>query len=515
MSEQNSDNKRIAKNTMYMYIRMFVTMLIGLYTSRAVLAALGFEDYGLYNVVGGIIALFTFVNSAMTNTTSRYITYYLGKKDVQRLQEVFSTAFYIHVLVAILIIILGETIGLWYVYIKLVVPDGRFLAAFWLYQFTIVTTAANVISVPFNSAIIANERMSAFAFIAIFDAVFKLLVAVSLEYIPYDKLIYYGFMILLIQLSINTVYWIYNYKYFEGSRIKKVFDKSLFKEIFGFTGWNLFGSFSSMFFSQGINLILNFFCGPTVNAARGISVQVEGLVRTFATNVQTAINPQIIKSYAQDQKDRFFSLIFASSRYCFYLLFLVALPIILEAEFLLTLWLGNFPEHTVNFIRITLISVTLEALITPMFMANLASGKVKLYQTVISIISMIFIPVTYLAMKLTLIPEIVFICLLAVRIVEIIARIFIVHRQVGLPRRQYVKKVLFNVMIVAICSAIIPVVVHLKMNESGWIRFFVVGIVSVFSVGLVSYFIGANSRERGLVKSYISTRLLSYFRKTK
>ena len=507
MAELNSDNKRIAKNTAYMYIRMFVTMLIGLYTSRAVLSALGFEDYGLYNVVGGIIALFAFVNSAMTNTTSRYITFFLGKKDTRRLREVFSTAFYIHVFVAIIIIILGETIGLWYVCNKLVVPEGRLSATLWLYQFTIITAAANIISVPFNSSIIANERMSAYAVIAIIDSVFKLFVAISLKYISFDKLVYYGLMILLIQLTINAIYWIYNYRNFEGSRIKNVFDRTLFKEMFGFTGWNLFGSFINMFFNQGINLILNFFCGPTVNAARGISVQVEGLVRTFATNVQTAINPQIIKSYAEGQRERFFTLIFSSSRFCFYLLFMIALPIILEADFLLTLWLGNYPEHTVNFIRITLISVTLESLVTPMFMANLASGKVKIYQTVISIISAVFIPVTYISMKYTLLPESVFVCLLTVRIIEIIARIFIVHHQVGLPRKLYITKVLFNVIAVALCSTIIPVIVHTRFDESGWLRFLIVGSVSVLSVAIVSYYIGANRQEREFVKLYIAGRI--------
>lgn len=503
---QGTDNKRIAKNTVYMYARMFVTMLIGLYTSRVVLASLGFEDYGLYNVVGGIIAMFGFLNGAMTNTTSRYITFYLGKNDDNRLKEVFSTAFYIHVIIAIIIIVLGETIGLWYVYNKLVVPDGRFTAAMWLYQFTVITSAVNIISVPFNASVIAHERMSTFALVAIVDSVLRLGIALSLSYAPFDRLVYYGGMILFVQLMNNAFYWIYSSKRLNGIRLVVVFDKALLKEMFGFTGWNLFGNFSYIFFTQGLNLILNYFCGAAVNAARGIAVQVDGIVRQFATNVQTAINPQIIKSYAQSDKERFFSLIFASSRYCFYLLLLLALPIILEADFLLTLWLGNYPEHTINFLRITLATVTLEALVTPMFMANLASGKVKIYQLVISIISIVFIPITFLAIRITRVPEVVFICTLIMTIVEIIARIFIVHGQVGLSRGLYVRRVLVKVFLVSVLASVFPVLIHMQMEE-GLIRFLVVGFVCVVSVVTVVFFIGINKNERDYAIRYLRKRV--------
>ena len=509
MTEIRSDNKRIAKNTAYMYVRMFITMLIGLYTSRAVLAALGFDDYGLYNVIGGIIAMFGFINGAMTNTTSRYITFYLGKNDINRLREVFSTSFYIHVLIAILIVLLGETVGLWYVYNKLVVPDGRFTAALYLYQFTIVTTAITIISVPFNSSIIANERMSAFAVIAIIDSVLKLGIAISLHYIKLDKLIYYGLMLLLIQVMTNVVYCLYSFNQFEGVRIKRVFDKALFKEMFGFTGWNLFGNFSYLFFTQGVNLILNFFCGTAVNAARGIAVQVEGIVRQFATNVQTAINPQIIKSYAQDEKERFFSLVFSSSRYCYYLLFLLALPIILEANFLLTLWLGEFPSHTISFLRITLVAVTLEAFVTPMFMANLASGKVRQYQIVISIISLLFIPITFLAIRITGIPEAVFICTLFMTVVEIIARIFIVHNQVGLPRLKYIKEVIINTICVTSLTIIIPIFAHCFFPE-GWQRLIIVGILCIISESFVVFFVGLNKQERKIATAFVYSRIRKF-----
>ena len=506
MVDNKSDNKRIAKNTLYMYIRMFITMLIGLYTSRVVLASLGFDDYGLYNVIGGIIAMFGFINTAMTNTTSRYITFYLGKKDVPRLQQVFSTSFYIHLLIAALIVVLGETIGLWYLNNKLVVPEGRMTAAFWLYQFTVITAVANILSVPFNAAIIAYERISAFAFISIIDSFLKLLIAVSLVYSPFDKLIYYGSMILLIQLMDNAIYWVYCYQKLEGIRVIRIFDRNIFKEMFGFTGWNMFGSFSYIFFTQGINLILNAFFGTAINAARGIAVQVEGIVRQFASNVQTAINPQIIKSYAQDDTNRFFSLIFASSRYCFYLLFLLALPLMLEADYLLKLWLVNFPDHTISFMRLTLASVTLEALATPLFIANLASGKVKVYQICISIIDFIFIPITLLAIKYTIIPETVFVCTLILRLIEIIARVFIVHWQVNLPRLAYVKEVVVNTFVVSLIASVAPILMHMDLSEGFW-RLVIVSASSLISVLSVVYLIGLSNDERKYANRLIKSKL--------
>lgn len=506
MRELSVNNKRIAKNALYMYIRMFITMLIGLYTSRVILASLGFNDYGLYNVVGGIIAMFSFVNGALANTTSRYITFYLGKDNVTCLRRVFSTAFFIHLVFALIIVALGETAGLWYVNNKLVIQEGRFDAAMWVYQFTVFTASVNIISVPFNAAIIAYEKMSTFAIIAIINSILKLVVAISLNYVSTDKLILYGFLLLLIQLLNNIIYWIYSTRKFEGIRIKCVFDRKMFKEMFGFTGWNLFGNFSYVFFNQGVNLILNFFCGTSVNAARGIAVQVDGIVRQFASNVQTAINPQIIKTYAQNEKQRMFSLIFTSSRYCFFLLYFIILPIILEAHYLLGLWLVDYPEHTASFLQITLMTVLLETLVTPMFMANLASGKVKVYQIVLSIISMVFIVVTFLAIKITKIPEIVFICILVMTIVEIIARIFIVHYQVGLPRKMYIKNVILKILLVGIISSIVPLLIRFLLPY-GFVRLTIVSFVSVISIGITVYLLGINNEERLFLNNLLKKRI--------
>ena len=303
MSEKLSNNKRIAKNTLFMYFRMFFTMCISLYTSRVVLATLGFKDYGLYNVIGGIIAMFGFINGAMSNTTSRFITFALGKGDIKRLKLVFSMAFAIHCLIAVLIVIFGETVGLWFLYNKMVIPEGRMFAANWLYQLSIGTAVLSIISVPYSSSIIAHEKMDVYAYISIFDSVMKLLIVFALAVAPFDKLIFYATLLFGVQVIDFLFNQIYCHHKFSETHVAKVWDKEVFKSMFSFAGWSMAGNFSYIFYTEGINLLLNMFCGTAVNAARGIAVQVQGVMKQFSTNIQTAINPQIIKSYSQDDLD--------------------------------------------------------------------------------------------------------------------------------------------------------------------------------------------------------------------
>lgn len=489
---------------------MFITLGLGLLTSRLLLQALGIEDYGLYNVVGGIIAMFGFISGAMTNTTSRFITFFLGKGDNSMLQNVFSMSFIIHLAIAGIILILGETLGLWYLYNKLVVPDGRFVAAFWVYQCSILSAIVNILYVPFNSAIVAHEKMNAFAYISIFDSVLKCCIAIVLLYYCKDRLVLYGLLMLLITFIDIVIYIIYCRIHFIETRIKWFWDSSLFREMFGFAGWSLFGNFSYIFYSQGVNLILNAFCGPAVNAARGVAVQVEGIVRQFAANVQTSLNPQIIKSYADNNKDRMISLIFASSRYCFYLLFLLALPIVIETNYLLELWLKNVPDHTVNFVRITLLMVTLDGLSNPLFTANLATGKVRIYQITLSIISYSLMPVTYLAMKYTLVPEVVFVCLFICKICEQIARIFIARKQIGMSIKSYLFNIIVPDLTVALVSSILPIVTYLFM-PTNFMSLVVVCMSSIISVLLTVFLIGINANERELAIMLIKKKILKKF----
>lgn len=500
-----SNNRRIAKNTLYMYFRMFVTLGLSLYTSRIVLKTLGVEDYGLYNVVGGIVAMFGFINGAMINTTSRYITYYLGKNNSKALNNVFSITFIIHLFIALIVLLLGETIGLWYFYEKLVIPDGRQNAALWLYQLSIASAIANIVYVPYNATIIAHEKMNSFAYISILDAFLKLAIALCLIVSPYDKLIFYGCLMFLISLLNVLIYYIYCRTKFSETAFHWFWEKNIVKEMFSFAGWSLFGNFSYLFYSQGINLVLNAFCGPVVNAARGIAVQVEGVIRTFASNIQTAVNPQIIKAYAESEKERFFSLVYMSSKYCFFLLFLLALPIIIETHLILSLWLGDVPDHTVNFVRIILVMTLLDGWSNPLFISNLATGKVRTYQITLSAISYLLMPVTYYALKYTNIPEVVFLCVFVCKILEQIARIYIAHSQIGLVIKQYLIKVVLPNLMVCFISSIIPIASYLMLSRTLTNSLFIMAL-SVVSVFFFVYAFGMTQAERIMAKKMIGNK---------
>ena len=481
---------------------MFIIMCVSLYTSRIVLSTLGVEDYGLYNVVGGIIAMFGFLNGSMSNTTSRYIAFYLGRNDVKMLSDFFSMAFIIHLCIAIIILFLGETIGLWYFYNKLVIPHGRFDAALWLYQLSVASTIMNILYVPFNASIIAHEKMGTFAYISIFDSLLKLVIVFCLKWSPYDKLIFYSTLLFSVSVIDVLIYLVYCKIKFQEIKFRWFWDAVLFKEMFGFAGWSLLGNFSYLFYNQGINLLLNAFCGPAINAARGIAVQVDGVIKNFATNVQTALNPQIIKSYAENNLERMSSLVFASSRFCFYLLFFLSLPVLVETEYILGVWLGQYPNHTVSFIRITLINVILDSLVNPLFTANLACGKVKIYQIVISLISYGFMPLTYLAIKKTNLPESVFLCVLACTMIGIIARIYILKIQIGIPTLMYINKVIFPIIKVGLISSIIPLIIDSLMTDS-FVAFLLVSVVCVCSVALTIYICGISKNERIIVNNIV------------
>lgn len=494
----NNQNKRIAKNTIFMYIRMAITMCIGLYTSRAVLQALGVEDFGLYNVIGGIVSMFIILNNAMVNTTSRFITVYLAKDDELQTCRIFNMVSFVHIVIAILVVLFAETIGLWYLENKLVVPEGRMFAAHWLYQLSILSAVFSILYVPYNAAIVAHEKMGVFAFIQIADSLLKLIIVLLLAYSPIDKLIFYATLLTILSIADLCVYFIYCKRHFAETKIMFYWNNSVFKEMMGFAGWAVVGNFSNFFYTQGINLLLNAFCGPAANAARGIAVQVEGVVRQFAGNVQMAINPQIIKSYTSRDIERTYTLIFASSKYCFYLLFIVSLPIIVETEFILNKWLGVVPEHTVNFVRLILIISMMDAYINPLYTANLASGKLKLYNLSVCSVSYGFMFITFGAIKYTHIPESVFICLWVSTIIGVLIRIIVLHKQIGLEPICFLKKVLLRSVVVVILSSITPLIIHnIILHE--WARFFSVSLLSIVSVLVAVYTVGVNSQERSFL----------------
>ena len=512
MSDNSANNKRIAKNTLLLYLRMLLTMGVSLYTSRVILNALGVEDYGIYNVVGGVVSMFGILSGSLSSAISRFITFELGKGDLDKLKRIFCTSVNIQVILIALITILMETIGIWFLNNKMVIPEERLAAANWVFQFSVVTFALNLLSVPYNAVIIAHEKMSAFAYISIVDVTLKLIVAFIIAYNPFDKLVYYGLLIMICGVINRSIYAIYSKRHFEEATYRMIFDKGLMKEMFGFAGWNFMGNFSYMFYTQGLNVLLNLFFGPIVNAARSIAIQVENAMLQFTNNVQIAINPQIIKSYSQNDLTAMKRLMFASSKYCFFLMLLLSLPVMFGADFLLGLWLGNYPEHTVNFLRLTLICALIEVLVNPLYTANLATGKVAIYNKRLAILSFSLMPIIYFAMKVTQLPEIVFMLNILRNLIGIVIRMFIMRTQLAISIREYLRKVIVRIVTVSVAASIIPLALYYKIGTDNFGVFCIIASISALSVMSVAYCLGLDKTEKQYIivksKNFISSKFL-------
>ena len=495
MSDTSANNKRIAKNTLLLYVRMLFMMAISLFTSRVILATLGVEDYGIQNVVGGIVAMFGFLNGSMSSATQRYITFALGKGDKDRLQTVFCTALQIHALIAVIIVLLGETVGLWFLYNKMQLPADRMNAAFWVLQCSIVSTVVMIVSVPYNACIIAHEKMSAFAYISVLEAVLKLVIVYLLLVFPFDKLIVLAVLTLIVQLFIRFCYSIYCHRHFEETKYRHVWNKTLFKEMNGFAVWSLWGNLSVVLYTQGLNMILNVFFGPVVNAARAIAVQVQGAVQQFVGNFQMALNPQITKNYASGNLEQMHSLMFRSARFSFLLLFFLSLPVLLETEFILTLWLKTVPENAVVFTQIMICISLIYTTANPCVIANQATGKVKVYQMVVGGILLTILPISYIVLKLGAPAYSVFIVHFCVESVAQFTRMYMLRKLINLPVRQYLHNIYFPIVATVAVAIILPTIIHLQL-DNGWMRFIAVGFVSVLSVGASAFFIGFTKNER-------------------
>lgn len=501
MSDLNR-NKRIAKNSLLLYIRTFFVLIINLYTSRVILRTLGVEDFGIYNVVGGVVAMFGFINNSMSSATQRYITFALGKGDTENLQKVFSTALQIHFLIAVLIVLLGETIGLWFMYEKMQIPVDRIDAAFWVLQCSILSSVVMIISVPYNADIVAHERMSAFAYISILETVLKLIIVYALLISFGDRLILYAFLILIVQLFIRFCYNSYCHKHFAESKYRHIWDKALFKEMTSFAGWSMFGNLSAVLFGQGLNMLLNIFFGPVVNAARAIALQVQIAIQQFVSNFQMALNPQITKTYAKGEITEMHKLMFRSARFSFYLLFLLSLPVLFETEFILTIWLKTVPENTVIFLRIMICTSLIYTMANPMIIANQATGKVKKYQAVCGSILLMILPISYICLKLGFPAYSVFIVHFVVESLTQIARMILLRPLIGIRLKDYFINVYARVIFVVALSVIIPFIVYENMDDT-ILRFFIVCIISAFSVSSIAYMFGFSKNEQIFVKSKI------------
>lgn len=419
-------------------------MVVTLYTSRIILQVLGVIDFGIYNVVGGVVTMLGFISGSLSGATSRFITFELGKNSEGDVKKVFRCAVTIHYIMSIGIFILAETLGIWFLLNKMVIPADRLFAAIWVYQCSVATFVISILSVPYNALIIAHERMNAFAYISIFEAVSKLVIVFLLKLGQNDRLIIYAILLLMVQIIIRILYTIYCNRNFSETSAKWLWNKELSHKIAVYAGWTMNGSLAAVGYTQGINVLLNLFFGPAVNAARGIAVQVHAAVNQFFGNFLMAVRPQITKSYAQGNLSYMHELVLNSSRYAFYLIILVAFPILINIDYILALWLRDVPEHTSNFTRLMILACMNETFKQPTLMAIHATGDLKKFQIIEGSILLTIIPISYLFLKYAHISaESVLVIYVLIDTFTQFVRVWIVYPRIELSRRKYFSKVLF------------------------------------------------------------------------
>lgn len=488
-----------------LYIRMLLVMLVALYTSRITLNVLGFEDYGIYNVVGGVIVMLSFLNAAMVQATQRHLAYELGLKEKGNISQIFSTSLQVHGTIAIGIIIVAETLGLWFLNTQMTIPEGKMGAANLVYQISIINFALSVFFAPFNASIIAHEKMAIYAYVGIIEVVLKLLVSVSLIWIPFDKLQLYAVLILAVHVIVAGIYFVYCQRHYEECRFKLMWDKRKYIGMFSFGGWNIFGSCAWIGRSQGMNLILNMFFGPVINAAYGIANQVNVALNGFVQNFMTALNPQLVKSYASNDFDNFNRLLDQGCKFSFLLFFLLAAPILFVTEPLLTFWLKNVPDYSVIFTRLIVIITLIDSYTYAIGGAVQATGKIKMYQIVVGLTILLCVPVGWVALKMGYPPYSVFIVVVVSYLFTMTERLLIMKKVVpSFSVRRFILNVFQPTLLTAVSTWIVcQGLSYIQPN----LNFILLGAESFFAVCLLTYFIGLTSKERKLVTQNIKEKV--------
>ena len=502
MSDNTSNNKRIAKNTGLLFIRTLFVMFISLYTSRVILKALGVENYGIYNVVGGVVTMFSVISSSLSTAISRFITFEIGKGNKDRLNNVFSTSILIQTVLAIIIFIVCEIIGIWFMESYMQIPPEKLHAAHWVLQCSLFSFCIGLLCIPYDACIIAHERMGAFAFFSIYETIMKLAICFVLYISPIDRLIFYAILILLLSLSTRVIYTIYCHRNFEETHYKLSFDKAIFKEMLGFSGWSFFNNTAYILNNQGVNMLMNVHFGVVVNAARGIAVQVEGSVLRFVNSFTTAINPQITKYYASGDLQNMHKLVCRGAKFSFFAMLLFALPIIIEAKQILSIWLVNVPEYTVIFTQLSLIMGMCDCIGNSGYTACMATGKLKNYSIIITSVGILQFPLAWIFFAYGAAPQYAYYTYIAIKITVLITRMFLLKNMVGLNVDMYVKNVFAPIMITSIV-AITPTIILYNYLDESIIRLFITIIVSVICTSTSILFLGMTRNERSLILSKI------------
>lgn len=502
MADILSNNNRIAKNTLLLYLRMFLTMAVSLYTSRIVLNILGVEDFGIYNVVGGLVAMFSILSGSLSAAISRFITFELGRNNQKHLNLVFSSAVTIQIFLAFVICILVESIGVWFLNTEMNIPGERLVAANWVLQCSILTFMVNLISLPYNAVIIAHEHMKTFAYFSILEVSLKLAVVYCLYVFLFDKLIIYAILLLTVSVVIRFVYGFYCKNNFEECNYHFIYDKKTLKKMGGFAGWNFLGSCSGLLMTQGVNILVNMHFGVVMNAARGVANQADAAINQFVNNFTTAINPQITKSYAANNREYMLLLVLRGAKYSFFLMFFWALPFLMETDFILKLWLKEVPEYSALFLRFTILISLVAVLSNTLVTSMLATGNIKKYQIIIGGFGMLVFPLVYLMYKLNYPVWIAYVIHLLIFICQLICRLFLLKRMIGLSILRYLKEVLLKVIMVVAAALLVPIIVY-HMQDSSVCRFLSISLASFISTFLAIYMIGLDKNERVVIKQRI------------
>lgn len=490
-------SKRIFKNTILLYLRMIIVTVVSFFTVRITLQILGVEDYGIYNVVGGLVAFLSIISSTMSSATQRYLAFDLGKNDYNAFQNTFSLLMLVYLALSFLIIVIGEAIGPWVISTYLKIPTERVYAAQWVYQFSLFSFCLTLIGTPYQASIIANEKMGVFAFIGLFDAIGKLVVTYLLYFINFDKLIIYAFFIFCISLANYLIQWIYCRKKLQGCKYKRYWDKNYLKEILGYTGWNLFGAASSTLNTAGVSLVLNLFFGPLVNAAKGIADRINSIVVSFSVNFYQAIAPQIVKTYAAGEYDRSRMLVYRSSKLSFFLLFVISLPLIYGMPTLLNIWLGaeQVTDDMVIFSRLILVYSLVNVFEQPITMIIRATGNIKKYQICVGIITLLTIPICVVLFWTGLPAYWSILSLTLVYVIAMFIRLRIARVQVNLSTKEYLVSVVVPIISVIILTLTVMTIIDRTLGLNAYL----IMVISFFVVCGLTWAIGLKSDERRLL----------------
>ena len=502
-----TSNKTIAKNTMFLYIRMARVMVVTFYTSRVILAVLGASDYGIYNVVGGIVTMLAFLNGALSSSSSRFLTYELGTGNMEQLKKTFSASLNLHIAVSVLVFIVGETIGLWFFYEKLVIPEERMNAAFWVYQISIFTTMVSFTQVPFNASLIAHENMSVYAYVGLYEAISKLLIVYLLLISPFDHLIVYAVLLMLNSFGVQMFYRFYTRRNYEECRFRWVKDKVLYKKLSIYSGGDLFGNCAVICQNQGINILLNLFFGPVVNAARAITFQIQGALNQFVNNFLTAVRPQVVKSFAAKDYDRMYGLTFTAAKYSYLLMLALMLPLCFEISFVLKIWLGdNIPDCTYEFTIIVMITYLMETFHTASLMSYHAIGRIKTGNVIGGTMMILALPVSYLCLKLGLPPYSVFMVVFCINFIQMFLGWWLIRRYVTFEWNTLIKNTYLPTILITVMSCIMPYIIILNMTES-WLRFFIVIVSIELPLFFLTYFIAIEKEDRIKINNLIYNKI--------